>query len=78
MAAAKKCELQLANETKNKQEDKKTMDVSMLILCMVPACVFGSMLGIGDVVMELLYRYCKPLRDRIDKQVEKYMEDEEE
>lgn len=54
------------------------MDVSMLILCMVPACVFCSMLGIGDGVMELLYRYCKPFQEWTDKQVEKYMEDEEE
>ena len=28
--------------------------------------------------LEVLYDHCKPLRDRIDKQVEKYMEDEEE
>ena len=61
-----------------KQEDKKTMDVSMLILCMVPACVLCAMLGIGDAALEVLYDHCKPLRDRIDKQVEKYMEDEEE
>ena len=54
------------------------MDVSMLILCMVPACVFGSMLGIGDGVIELLYRYCKPFQKWTDKHAEEYMEDEEE
>ena len=37
-----------------------------------------NVLGIGDAALEVLYDHCKPLRDRIDKQVEKYMEDEEE
>ena len=52
-------------------------DIAMLMLCMVPACVLCAMLGIGDAALEVLYDHCKPLRDRIDKQVEKYMEDEE-
>ena len=52
------------------------MDVSMLILCMVPACVLCAMLGIGGA-FELLCEHYKPLRDWIDKQVEEYMEGEE-
>ena len=53
-------------------------DIAMLMLCMVPACVFGCMLSIGDGVIELLYRYCKPFQEWTDKHAEEYMEDEEE
>lgn len=49
-----------------------------LMLCLIPACVLGVMLGIGGGAFELLCEHYKPLRDRIDKQVEEYMEDEEE
>lgn len=45
------------------------MDVSMLMLSLVPACVLCAMLGIGGGVFELLCEYCKPLRDWIDDQV---------